>query len=224
MPVIIRIGGSVIASPTNPMLINRYIKVLQELGNTTQIIAVVGGGKLARKFIEIASTLGLNEEAQDWLAIHISRLYALLFNLKLGSHGPENVPTSIEEAMEAAAKGKIVVMGGLKPGMTTDTVAAYLAQKTRAELLVKATDQDGIYNKDPKKYGDAEKLDQINFHDLEQLFEENQHKAGIHQILDPSAVKILQHACVRTIVVNGYNPENIKLAIEGKTIGTIIME
>lgn len=224
MPVIIRIGGSVIASPTNPMLINGYIKVLQELGDTTQIIAVVGGGRLAREFIEIASTLDLNEEAQDWLAIHVSRLYALLFNLKLGSRGLENVPTSIDEAIEAAATGKVVVMGGFKPGMTTDTVAAYLARKTEAELLVKATNQDGIYNKDPKKFEDAEKMDEISFHDLEQLFEENQHKAGIHQILDPIAVKILQHACVRTIVVNGYNPENIKLAIEGKTIGTRIME
>ncbi|UCH31153.1 MAG: UMP kinase [Candidatus Bathyarchaeota archaeon] len=224
MPVIIRIGGSVIASPTDPTLINRYVRLLLELGNTSKIIVVVGGGKLAREFIEIASTLDLDEEAQDWLAIHISRLYALLFNLKLGSRGLENVPTSIDEAAEAATKGKIVIMGGLKPGMTTDTVAAYLVQRTGATLLVKATDQDGIYNKDPKKHGDAKKLETISFHDLEQLFEENQHKAGIHQILDPSAVKILQKTGVKTIVVNGYNPENIKLAIEGKTTGTMITE
>lgn len=223
MLIVLRIGGSVIASPTNPKLIDQYTELLKKLRkNGNKIIAIVGGGALAREFIKTGSQLGLNEEAQDWLAIHVSRLYARLFTLKLGESGTGNVPTSIDEAVRTLEKGKIVVMGGLKPGITTDTVAAYIAQRTKAKLLVKATDQDGIYNRDPRKHKDAEKLDKITYSDLTQLFEQNRHKAGIHQILDPVAVKILQRTSIKTIVVNGYKPQNIQYAIEGKEIGTAI--
>jgi len=223
MFIVIRIGGSVIASPTNPKLINQYIKILKQLRKKDhKIITVVGGGALAREFIKTGNRLGLSEEAQDWLAIKVSHLYALLVTLKLNKNGTKNIPASISEAVKALEKEKIVVMGGLKPGMTTDTVAALIAQKIKAQLLVKATDQDGIYNKDPRKYEDAEKLDKITYHDLTQLFEQNRHKAGIHQILDPVAIKILQRTTIKTIIVNGYTPKNIQQAIEGQKIGTII--
>jgi len=221
MLIIIRIGGSVIASPANPKLINQYAKLLEKLRkNDHEVAIVVGGGALARKFIKIGSQLGLTEEAQDWLAIHISQLYALLLSLKLGVS--KTIPYSINEASKALKKDKIVVLGGLKPGMTTDTVAAHIAQETKAQLLVKATDQDGIYNKDPRKHKDAKKLDEITYQSLMQLFEQNRHKAGIHQILDPVAIKILQRTNIKTIIVNGYNPKNVQLAIEGKKIGTVI--
>ena len=223
MFIVIRIGGSVIASPTNPKLINQYIELLKKLRKKGyKIITVVGGGALAREFIKTANQLGLSEEAQDWLAIKVSRLYALLVTLKLNKNGTKNIPTSISEAVKASEKDKIVVMGGLKPGMTTDTVAALIAQKIKAQLLVKATDQDGIYSKDPRKYEDAEKLDTITYHDLTQLFEQNRHKAGIHQILDPVAIKILQKTNIKTIIVNGYTPQNIQQAIESQKIGTVI--
>jgi uridylate kinase len=223
MRVVIRIGGSVIASPTNPKLIDQYIKLLRKLRKDGhEVITVVGGGALARELIKTGSQLGLDERAQDWLAIHVSRLYALLFALKLGRNGTKIVPTSTTEALEALSKGKIVVMGGLKPGITTDTVAAYAAQRARAQLLVKATDQDGIYTRDPKKHEDARKLDTLTFKDLAQLLEHDHHKAGIHQILDPVAIKILQKTNTKTIIVNGHNPQNVQHAIEGKKIGTTV--
>jgi len=223
MLVVIRIGGSIIASPTNPKLMSQYAELLEKLRkNGYEVATVVGGGALARKFIRIGSQLGLTEEAQDWLAIHISRLYALLLSLKLGVG--ETVPYSINEAFKGLKKDRIVIMGGLKPGMTTDTVAAYIAQETKAQLLVKATDQDGIYDKDPRKHKDAKKLDKTTYRNLMQLLEQNRHKAGIHQILDPVAIKILQKTNIKTIVVNGYNPQNIQRALEGKKIGTIITQ
>ncbi len=225
MLVVIRVGGSVIASPINPELVDQYVKLLRRLRKKGyNIVTVVGGGALAREFIKIGNQLGLDEEAQDWLAIHVSRLYALLFALRLGRDGTGNVPTTIAEAVGALKKGRIVVMGGLKPGMTTDTVAAHVAQKTKAQLLVKATDQDGIYDKDPRKYMDAKKLNRISYQALSKLLEQDRHKAGIHQILDPVAVKILQKTHVKTIVVNGYNPKNIQHAIEDKKIGTTVTQ
>ncbi len=223
MLVVIRVGGSVIASPVNSQLINQYVKLLKKLRSEGfKIVAVVGGGALAREFIKTGNQLGVSEGSQDWLAIHVSRLYALLFKLKLDENGSEGVSTSIEEAVDALNRGEIVVMGGLKPGMTTDTVAASVAQKAKAQVLVKATDQDGIYSSDPKKYKDAKKLDKITFHELAEILEQDRHKAGIHQVLDPVAVKILEKARIKTVVVNGYDPRNIQYAVQGKEVGTTI--
>ena len=61
-----------------------------------------------------------------------------------------------------------------------------------ADFLVKGTDQEGVYNKDPRKYPDAVKLDRLSFDDLPKIFEESVHKAGIHQIVDPEAIKVLK--------------------------------
>jgi uridylate kinase len=113
-------------------------------------------------------------------------------------------------------------MGGLKPGMTTDAVAAMIAERIRADLLIKATDQDGIYDKDPKKHLDAKKLEKLEFGNLLKLFESDKHKAGIHQILDPEAVKILQKSRTKTAIVNGFKSENLLRAVRGEKIGTII--
>jgi len=132
------------------------------------------------------------------------------------------VPVSLDEAVACLKRGKIVVMGGLKPGMTTDTVAAMIGERVDADLLVKASDVDGIFTKDPKKYPDAEKIDELGFKDLTRLFEENRHKAGIHQILDPEAVKILRKGGVKMVVVNGVKPENVLLAVKGEKVGTTI--
>jgi len=62
----------------------------------------------------------------------------------------------------------------------------------------------------------------LSFDDLVQLFEQNKHKAGIHQVLDPEAVRILQKERTKTIVVNGFKPENVMLAVRGERVGTAI--
>ncbi len=76
--------------------------------------------------------------------------------------------------------------------------------------------------KDPRRFPDAHKLDSLGFSDLPKLFEANKHRAGIHQIVDPEAVCILQKKKIRTVIVNGFKPENILLAVKGQKIGTAI--
>jgi len=223
MKVVIRIGGSVIASPPDPALINKYADLMKDLKKQGhELVVVVGGGKTARDFIDIARKMGLSEQDQDNLAISISRLFSQLLAKRLGTLGAEKVPTSIRQVVQLLDEEKIVVMGGLRPGMTTDAVAAMMAERIHADLLVKATDQDGIYTKDPDKYPDAQKINRLSFDDLWGLFEEDKHKAGIHQILDPEAVRILQRSKTRTVVVNGFRPENAFLAVKGERIGTLI--
>jgi len=223
MKLVIRVGGSVVASPFNPALMNAYAELLLHLKKHGHVVvAVVGGGLLSRELIKTARAMGLSESAQDEVAISVSRVMAQLFVLRLGKHGTLTVPTTVEEAARLLEKGKIVVMGGLKPGMTTDTVAAMLAERVNAELLVKATDVDGIYTRDPKKYKDAEKLEKLSFNELFRFFEKERHEAGIHQVLDPEAVRILQKKRIKTVIVNGFKPDNVLLAVKGERVGTLI--
>jgi len=223
MKLVIRFGGSVIASPLNPKLIGEYAELLKKLKNEGySVVAVTGGGEIARQFIGAAKSLGLEEAVQDELAIKASRLVAELLQKKLGDETCPKIPVSVEEAENCLKEGKIVIMGGLKPRMTTDTVAALVAKAIKADMLVKATDQEGIYTKDPKKYKDARLLRKVKIKDLEKIFEENRHKAGIHQILDPEAIKILKELKLKVVVVNGFKPENVELAVKGEAIGTLL--
>ncbi len=223
MRLVVRVGGSVVASPFNPELMNRYVDLLLSLRREGHVVvAVVGGGWLSRELIRTARAMGLGESEQDEVAISVSRLLAQLFVLRLGRDGAGVVPTSVEAAAKLVGKGKVVVMGGLKPGMTTDTVAAMLADSIEADLLVKATDQDGIYDRDPRKFPDARLLGSVGFDDLGKLFEADRHRAGIHQVLDPEAVRLLQKRRIKTVVVNGSKPENVVRAVRGEKVGTVI--
>ena len=223
MRLVVRIGGSVVASPVNTELMGRYadlIKTVKSQGH--EVAVVVGGGALAREFIRIAKDLGLDMQVQDELAISVPRLYAQLFLKRLGEAGCSKVAFTLDDVAQCLGEGKVVVMGGLKPGITTDAVAALVAERIDADLLVKGTDQEGVYNKDPRKYSDAVKLDSLSFDDLPKIFDENVHKAGMHQVIDPEAVKVLKRHRVRLIVVNGFKPGNILAAVNGEEVGTVI--
>jgi uridylate kinase len=223
LKVIVRVGGSVVGSPLNASLIGKYVDLLKSLKQQGhEVVAVVGGGSLAREFIKVAADLGLEEAQKDWAAIHVSRLFAQLFVLGLGDLGCGKVPVSLDEAEECLSSGKIVVLGGSRPGMTTDSVAALVGERVNADLLVKGSNIDGIYNKDPRKYFSAKKLDLVKFEDLGKIFEANSHRAGINQVIDPEAVKILSRCRLRTIVVDGYKSQNVLDAVNGKKIGTVV--
>jgi len=87
--------------------------------------------------------------------------------------------------------------------------------------LIKATDQEGVYTEDPKIYPEAKKLDFLTFDELSNMSKEK-HKPGMHSILDPRAVRILRDSSIKAIILNGYKPEGIGLAIKGERIGTFI--
>lgn len=223
MRIVFRIGGSVVASPINTDLMGKYVETLKAIKQQGhEIVVIVGGGQLAREFIGIAKNLGLEMHAQDEIAISVSRLFAQLVLKKFGDFACSKVAVSLDDVAECLAAGKVVVMGGLKPGITTDTVAALVAERVNADLLVKGTDQEGIYNKDPRKHSDAVKLDHLSFDELQSVFSESEHVAGIHQIVDPEAVKVLKRKRVRMIVVSGFKPENVAAAVLGEKVGTVV--
>jgi uridylate kinase len=201
----------------------KYADTIQTLkGQGHDVVVILGGGALARQFIGLAKELGLNMDAQDEVAISCSRLFAQLFLKRLGESAASTVALTPDQAAVYLGEGKIAVMGGLRPGITTDTVATLVAEKIGADLLLKGSDQKGVYNKDPRKYPDAVKLDHLTFEELAKVFEQNEHKAGIHQIIDPEAVKVLMRCHVKVVVVSGFEPQNMLLAVAGENVGTVI--
>jgi uridylate kinase len=223
MRLVVRIGGSVVANPINTELMAKYADIMRAIKQKGNEVAVVlGGGALAREFICLARNLGLNMADQDDIAISCSRLFAQLFLKKLGEAGCSKVAVTLDEAAQCLSEGRIAVMGGLRPGITTDTVATLVAERVKAELLIKGTDQDGVYDRDPKKHSNAVKLDKLSFEKLSGVLEHSEHKAGIHQIIDPEAIKVLKRNRLKLVVVNGFNPENILAALDGKNVGTTI--
>ncbi len=91
--LVLRIGGSIVASPFDPALLSAYADLLMKLkheGHT--VAAVVGGGSLAREMIRVAQKMQLREPKQDEVAISVSRLVAQLLLMKLGEAGAGKCP------------------------------------------------------------------------------------------------------------------------------------
>jgi len=220
LKIVLRIGGSVLGSPPNPEAVEGYSNVVSELTSEGHLLAVVvGGGPLSRKYIESAKKIGLSAYHQDLIAIHASRLNARLIAMKLG--GVSSVPTSINSMLLRLSRNRVAVMGGLKPGITTDTVAALVAERWGADLLIKGSDQSGIYTSDPETDRTAKKLDSISYSRMKEILG-GRHTPGIHSIVDPVAVEHLTKSKVRLVVLDGTDPRNVSKAIHGAKVGTIV--
>lgn len=220
MKAVLRIGGSVLGSPPSAKVVNAYAEVIADLNFEGHSVAVVvGGGEISREYIRSAAAMGLSTYQQDTVAIHASRLNARLVAMKLG--GVSSVPTSIDGMLQRLARNRVAVMGGLKPGITTDTVAAVVAAKWRADILVKASDQNGIYTEDPRVNKKAKKLDRLSYDKMKQILG-GSHRPGIHSIVDPVAVDQLVESRVRLVVLNGADPKGVIKAIHGEKIGTVV--
>jgi len=220
MKAVLRIGGSVLGSPPSAKVVNAYAEVIADLNFEGHSVAVVvGGGEISREYIRSAAAMGLSTYQQDTVAIHASRLNARLVAMKLG--GVSSVPTSIDGMLQRLARNRVAVMGGLKPGITTDTVAAIVAAKWRADILVKASDQNGIYTEDPRVNKKAKKLDRLTYERMKQILG-GSHRPGIHSIIDPVAVDQLVESRVKLVVLNGADPKGVIKAIHGEKIGTVV--
>ncbi len=220
MKAVLRIGGSILGSPPSAKIVNAYADIITDLNHEGHSIAVVvGGGQVSREYIRSAAEMGLSPYQQDTVAIHASRLNARLVAMKLG--GVSSVPTSIDGMLQRLARNRVAVMGGLKPGITTDTVAAMVAQKWRADILVKASDQKGIYTDDPRTNKKAKKLDRISYEKMRQILG-GSHRPGIHSIVDPVAVDHLVESRIRLVVLNGADARNVVKAVRGEKVGTVV--
>lgn len=222
MIIVISIGGSVLTSDLDPERIRTYAKSIEQLAKDNTVYVIVGGGRVAREYINTARVLGANHVECDSIGIDITRINARLLISALGSRAYIEPATSYPEAAKAALTGKIVVMGGLIPGQTTDAVSAVLAEYVDADLLINATSVNGVYSADPKTDKDAVKFETMTPAQLVDVVMKIDMVAGSNSPLDPLAAKIIQRCGIRTVVIDGREPFNIIEAAAGRHSGTLI--
>lgn len=222
MKIVVSVGGSVLARALVPEKFKSYAKALKELSKENTVFIVTGGGQAARDYITTARELGADEATCDYIGIELTRLNARLLITALGETAYHEPPLDYKQAKNASFGGRIVVMGGVAPGHTTDAVAAILAEYVGAELLINATSIDGVYTADPKKNKGAKKFETMTPKQLIEVVMKTEMVAGANSPIDLLAAKVIERSNIRTIVLNGENPKDIVDAVKEKHRGTVI--
>jgi len=223
MRIVFDIGGSVLV-PDDPDVdfIGKMAYELIKISEDHEVAVVVGGGKVARKYIQAAKTFTPNETFKDYIGIHITRANAMLLIAALGEKAYPFVIQDFRKAWEVIQLKKIPIMGGTHPGHTTDAVAALLAEYLQADLLVVVTNVDGVYDSDPRKNPNAKKLDRITPEQLVEIAMEAESKAGGSGVVDALAAKFIQRGKIRTYIVGKKDAYHLFDVVKGKHSGTVV--
>jgi uridylate kinase len=223
LKAVIKLGGFAFAVEDQKPLVEEYVKMLKDLVGQHHLVIVTGGGAVARHYIRAARDMDVPESLCDHLGILVSRLNARMLVDGMGEYAFPEVPTTIDELKHYFASGKIVAMGGMTPGHSTNAVAAIAAETIKADLLVNATDVDGVYTSDPSKDSNAKKLDEVTANHLIEILSRTDIKAGGYELMDPLALRIIQRSAIPTIILNGRPPQNVLRALEKQPIGTRVV-
>jgi len=221
--VVISLGGSVLIPSLESHAIREYVPALRAIAKKYRLFVVVGGGGEARRYITVARDLGIDEGTSDEIGILITRLNAAMLIAALGDDAYPKVAESHSEAKKFAESKKIVVMGGITPGQTTDAVAAVLAERVGASVFVNATSVDGIYSADPKKDKKAKHLATLTPHQMLGIVGKTALAAGTNTVLDIVAARVVERSGIPLVVLDGRRPGNLADAIlRGKYTGTVV--
>ncbi|MEM3555856.1 MAG: UMP kinase [Candidatus Micrarchaeia archaeon] len=216
--MVLSVGGSLI-NPGKPdfAFIKGLAALLKKLSKKHEIAVVCGGGAPAREQASAIRKLGGSEFLADETAVLCTRSNAMLLIAALGEDAYPVVARSFREAAAGVSSGKIVLMGGTIPGITTDTDAALLAELLGARRIVNLSNVDGVYTADPRKERSARKIPQMSFSQLIQLASQHdERKAGTRFIFDVIACKIIARSKIETHFIYGKNLGDVEKAVEGR--------
>ena len=203
--------------------IARQVGEIHALG--VQVGIVVGGGNIFRGLA--ASARGMDRATGDYIGMLATVMNGLALQDALERAGvATRVMTAIamnevaepyirRRAIRHLEKGRVTIFvaGTGNPYFTTDTAAALRAVEINAEVLLKATKVDGVYDRDPMAYPDARRYAQLEYADLlrDQL-----------RVLDATAVSLCMENDLPIVVFDLNQPENIKRVATGEPVGTLI--
>ena len=190
-----------------------------------QIALVIGGGNIFRGVS--GSAEGLDRADADYMGMLATCMNGLALQNSLYKAGVETrVQTAIKmnevaepyirgRALRHMQKGRVVIFvaGTGNPYFTTDTAAALRAVELNCDMLIKATKVDGIYNKDPKKFEDAEHFDAISYQDV--LIKDL-------KVMDGSAISLCRDNSLPIMVASMANENGLIEALTNKTRTTIV--
>jgi uridylate kinase len=210
--LVISYGGSILApEEIDTGFISRVAELLKSAEGSVYV--VVGGGEIAREYIERGRELGANESLLDEIGILATRMNAYLLLSALGNEVYPRVAESIDEAI--TAKQRIVVMGGTVPGHTTDAVAALLAERLGSKKLLLATSVDGVYTSDPKRDATAKKIRKLSAGELVGIVAKNSAVAGAKSVMDLLGARVIERSSMECWIFDGRNLEDLKNALRG---------
>ena len=223
MKAVLKLGGFAFPSESGKLLVEEYVKLLRELVGEYHLVVVTGGGSIARMYIKAARAMGVPESLCDQIGILVSRLNARLLVDGLGDYAFPEIPVSIGDLKHYFASGKIVAMGGLTPGHSTNAVAAIAAETVGAELFVNATDVEGVFTSDPSKDKKARKLDEVSISRLTELLSKGDITAGAYELMDPLALRIIARSKIPTVILDGRATSNVTRALRNELVGTRVV-
>jgi uridylate kinase len=228
--ILLKLGGEALApeggfgiDPDEADIVAGKIRRLRDLG--AEIAVVIGAGNLWR------GKDGLDHGMERATADHMGMLATVMNALALADAllraGLEpRVMTAIEmravaepyirgRAIRHLEKGRTILLaaGTGNPYFTTDTAAALRAMEIDAEVLIKATKVDGVFDKDPKVYPDAVRFERISFTEALNL------RLGV---MDSTALALCRENDLPIIVLDLWQPNSVERAILGQPIGTLV--
>jgi uridylate kinase len=200
------------------------IKEVKNLGIETAV--VVGGGNIFRGFAA-ATKKGMDRSIADYMGMLATVINGLALQDALERAGVfTRVQTAIQmrelaepyirrRAIRHLEKKRVVIFvaGTGNPYFTTDTASALRAIEIGADIILKATKVDGVYDKDPVKNKNAKRYDKLRYI--------NVLKRGL-KIMDATAVSLCMDNAIPIIVFNLQRPGNIKKVVTGEKIGTLV--
>lgn len=201
------------------------IKSVRKLG--VDIAIVVGGGNIFRGVA--GAVKGIDRATGDYMGMLATVINSLALQDALERIGvASRVQTAIDmrsiaepfirrRAMRHMEKGRVVILaaGTGNPYFSTDTTAALRAAELNVEVILKATKVGGVYDKDPMLYKDAKKYKTITHMDLIQKR---------LKVMDTTAASLCMENKIPIIVLDLTTPGNIKKAVQGQNVGTIVAD
>jgi len=218
-------GGRENISTTVVREIAERIKEVRDLD--VQISVVIGGGNIWRGLS--ASQRGMDRTTADYMGMLATVINALALRSALDHMGVETrVQTAIDmrnvaepfilgRAIRHLELGRVIIFaaGTGNPYFSTDTTAALRASEIRADVILKATKVDGVYDQDPKKHPDARRFERLTFSEA---------LAKRLQIMDSTAFSLCMDNKIPIVVFDMNNPNNIRDAVLGRKVGTLVCE
>ena len=221
---ILSLGGSLIAPPSG--IDWRFLKkfrslILNEIKKDKRFFIITGGGATCRIYNQAAKNITTpSTEDLDWMGIQASHLNAYLVKSifkKLACPDIIKDPT-----VKAKTKKMIIVGGGWRPGWSTDFVATTIAKEYNIKTLINLSNIDYAYDKDPRKFKDAQKLTNINWKEFRKLVGDKW-SPGLSTPFDPIASRQAESFKLKVIILNGKKLKNLKKCLNNEKFkGTTI--
>ena len=225
MKIVISLGGSVLTKELTAEHFKKYIDIVSRLSNRHKIILVIGGGKVCREYQKIGKELGAGNDERDFIGIVATHLNASTFASGLDGKGYlvswKHLKDTVKEIKKNFGR-KIIVCGGYDVGTSSDYDAAYFAKLVKADLLINVSNVSGVYSEDPKANSNAKKFDKLAHGEFLKIIQKNAQIPGEYRLFDLKAAELIKKFRLKTILIDGNNPEEIIKAVEGQHSGTVI--